>query len=184
VILSAYQASIAVRMMGDNELIIRQKLSDIRTELLPQWRTLIAIAYQAYQQEGIARFVQKLTRSESDLRRQVADQLEETAEGVAELMTRPLFDYEAMKYSNDKLVRSLDILKTASIEAKKIRGSAEKEMQGLISQLGEASLRHLCERNRGRMAGGLHERRNRFTKRSTTTSLAALIAYVWELGGP
>jgi uncharacterized protein YaaN involved in tellurite resistance len=138
VILSAYQTSVAVRMMGDNELIIRQKLSDIRTELLPQWRTLIAIAYQAYQQEGIARFVQQLTRSESELRRQVADQLEETAEGVAELMTRPLFDYEAMKYSNDKLVKSLDILKTASIEAKKIRDGAEKEMQGLISQLGDA----------------------------------------------
>jgi hypothetical protein len=62
VILSAYQTSVAVRMMGDNELIIRQKLSDIRTELLPQWRTLIAIAYQAYQQQGIATFVELTCR--------------------------------------------------------------------------------------------------------------------------
>jgi len=138
VILSAYQTSIAVRMMGDNELIIRQKLSDIRTDLLPQWRTLIAIAYQAYQQQGIARFVEQLTRSEAELRHQVADQLEGTAQGVAELMTRPLFDYEAMRYSNEKLVKSLDILKTASFEAKKIRDTAEKEMQVLINQLGEA----------------------------------------------
>jgi len=124
--------------MGDNENIIRQKLSDIRTELLPQWRTLIAIAYQAYQQQGIARFVEQLTRSEAELRHQVADQLEGTAQGVAELMTRPLFDYEAMRYSNEKLVKSLDILKTASFEAKKIRDTAEKEMQVLINQLGEA----------------------------------------------
>jgi len=137
VMLSAYQTSIAVRMMGDNEIIIRQKLSDIRTELLPQWRNLIAIAYQAYQQQGIARFVDQLTRSEAKLRRQVADQLEGTAQGIADLMTRPLFDYEAMQYSNEKLVKSLDILKTASIEAKKIRDKAEEEMQGLISQLGE-----------------------------------------------
>jgi uncharacterized protein YaaN involved in tellurite resistance len=138
VILSAYQTSVAVRMMGDNENIIRQKLSDLRTEMLPQWRTLIAIAYQAYQQQGIARFVQQLSRSEAELRRQVADQLEQTAEGVADLMTRPVFDYEAMRYSNEKLVKSLDILKTASIEAKKIRESVEAEMQGLVSQLGEA----------------------------------------------
>ena len=138
VILSAYQTTITMRMMGDNEIIIRQKLSDIRTELLPQWRTLIAIAYQAYQQEGIARFVQQLTRSEAELRHQVADQLEQTAEGVADLMTRPLFDYEAMQYNNDKLVKSLDILKTASIEAKNIRDKAEEEMQVLISQLGDA----------------------------------------------
>ena len=138
VILSAYQMSVTIRMMGDNENIIRQKLSDIRTELLPQWRTLIAIAYQAYQQQGIARFVQQLSKSESELRRQVSDQLEQTAEGVADLMTRPIFDYEAMRYSNDKLVRSLDILKTASIEARNIREKAEDEMQGLIRQLGEA----------------------------------------------
>ena len=137
VMLSAYQTSIAVRMMGDNEIIIRQKLSDIRTELLPQWRTLIAIAYQAYQQQGIARFVQQLTRSEAELRRQVADQLEQTAVGVAGLKTQPLFDYEAMRYSNEKLVKSLDILKTASIEARKIRDQAEEEMLTLITQLGE-----------------------------------------------
>ena len=138
VILSAYQTTITTRMMGDNEIIIRQKLSDIRTDLLPQWRTLIAIAYQAYQQEGIARFVQQLTRSEAELRHQVADQLETTAEGVADLMTRPLFDYEAMQYNNDKLVKSLDILKTASLEAKGIRDKAEEEMRALISQLGDA----------------------------------------------
>jgi uncharacterized protein YaaN involved in tellurite resistance len=138
VILSAYQTTIAIRMMGDNENIIRQKLSDIRTELLPQWRTLIAIGYQAYQQQGIAQFVQQLTSAESELREKVADQLEQTAQGVADLMTRPVFDVEAMQYCNDKLVNSLDILKTASIEAKKIRDAAEAEMQGIISQLGEA----------------------------------------------
>lgn len=137
VILSAHQTGITVRMIGDNEIIIRQKLSDIRTELLPQWRTLIAIAYQACQQQGIARFVQQLSRTEAALRRQVADRIEETAEGVADLMTRPLFDYEAMRYCNEKLVSSLDILKTASIEAKKIRDQAEEEIQGLLSELVE-----------------------------------------------
>jgi uncharacterized protein YaaN involved in tellurite resistance len=138
VILSAYQMSVTIHMMGDNENIIRQKLSDIRTELLPQWRTLIAIAYQAYQQQGIAQFVEQLSRSEAELRRQVGDQIEETATGVAGLMTRPIMDYEAMRYCNEKLITSLDILKTASIEAKKIRDSAEGEMQGLVKQLGDA----------------------------------------------
>jgi len=138
VILSSYQMSITIRMMGDNENIIRQKLSDIRTELLPQWRTLIAIAYQAYQQQGVARFVQQLTSAEAELRKQTADQLEQTAESVADLMTRPVFDVESMQYYNEKLVNSLDILKTASIEAKKIRDAAEAEMRGVISQLGEA----------------------------------------------
>jgi uncharacterized protein YaaN involved in tellurite resistance len=138
VILSAYQMSITIRMMSDNENIIRQKLSDIRTELLPQWRLLIAIAYQAYQQQGVARFVQQLSSSEAELRKQVGDHVEQTAQGVADLMTRPIRDIEAIKQYNEKLVNSLDILKTASIEAKKIRDAAEAEMRGVISQLGEA----------------------------------------------
>jgi uncharacterized protein YaaN involved in tellurite resistance len=137
VILSAYQTSITLRMMGDNENVIRQKLSDIRTELLPQWRTLIAIAYQAYQQQGIAQFVGDLATAESELRYKVADRLEQTAQSVADLMTQPIIDVAAMRYYNDKLVSSLDILKTASMEAKKIRDAAEAEMRGLIGQLGE-----------------------------------------------
>jgi uncharacterized protein YaaN involved in tellurite resistance len=98
---------------------------------------LIAIAYQAYQQQGISQFVEQLARTEAELRRQVADQIEQAADDVAGLMTRPIFDYEAMRYSNEKLVKSLDVLKTASIEARKIRDSAEVEMQGLINQLSE-----------------------------------------------
>jgi uncharacterized protein YaaN involved in tellurite resistance len=139
VILSAYQTTITTRMLGDNEIVIRQKLSDIRTELLPQWRTLIAIAYQAYQQEGIARFVQDLGRTEAELRREVADRIEATAESVAAMMTRPSFDYEAMRYTNEKLVQSLNVLKKASVEASEIRLKAEEEMRGLISDLGDAA---------------------------------------------
>lgn len=56
-----------------------------------------------------------------------------------ELISRPVFDVEAMRYYNEKLVSSLDILKTASIEARKIRDTAETEMRVLISQLGEAA---------------------------------------------
>jgi uncharacterized protein YaaN involved in tellurite resistance len=137
VILSAYQTSITLRMMGDNENVIRQKLSDIRTDLLPQWRTLIAIAYQAYQQQGIAQFVEDLATAESDLRYKVADRIKLTSQGVAHLMTRPVLDVESMRYYNDKLVQSLDILKTASMEAKKIRDTAEFEMRGLIGNLGD-----------------------------------------------
>jgi uncharacterized protein YaaN involved in tellurite resistance len=137
VILSAYQTSITLRMMGDNENVIRQKLSDIRTDLLPQWRTLIAIAYQAYQQQGIAQFVEDLATAESDLRYKVADRIKLTSQGVAHLMTRPVLDVESMRYYNDKLVQSLDILKTASMEAKKIRDTAELEMRGLIGNLGD-----------------------------------------------
>jgi uncharacterized protein YaaN involved in tellurite resistance len=138
-IISAYQMNVTIRMMGDNENIIRQKLSDIRNELLPQWRTMIAIAYQAYQQQGISQFVADLTRAETDMQHAMGRQLERTAEGVAALMTQPVIDVNAMKDYNEKLVSSLDKLKTASVEARKIRDAAEGEMQKLIHQLGEAT---------------------------------------------
>ena len=46
--------------------------------------------------------------------------------------------YEAMRYSNEKPVKSLDILKTASVEARHIRDKIEEEMQSSIDQLGLA----------------------------------------------
>ncbi len=136
--LSAYQMHVAIRMMGSNENIIRQKLSDIRNELLPQWRTMIAIAYQAYQQQGIAQFVEKLGIEESALRRKSGDQLEETAKRMAVMMKSSDIDVEAMRYYSEKLTASLDILKTASNEARKIRGTAETEIRKLIRDMDQA----------------------------------------------
>jgi len=136
-ILSAYQTSITIRMMRDNENVIRQKLSDVRTEVLPQWRTLITIAYNSYLQHGIAEFVGRMEDAETRLRIGVADRLEQTAFDIADMMTRPSFDPEAMIYYHEKLVSSLEILKTASIEAKKIRESAEAFTQTYIKKLGD-----------------------------------------------
>jgi len=137
-ILSAYQTGVTVRLMRENENIIRQKLVDVRTELVPEWRKLIAIAYSAYQQRGIAAFVERVQDAESELRKQVADQLEMATNGAADMVTRQTFDPEAMVYYHDKLVRSLETLKTASIEARKIRSAAEAFTEEHIAKLGEA----------------------------------------------
>jgi uncharacterized protein YaaN involved in tellurite resistance len=137
-ILSAYQTGVTIRMMGENENIIRQKLVEVRTELVPQWRTLIAIAYSAYQQRGIAAFVGRVQDAEGELRRKVADQLEMATNGVADMVTRQTFDPEAMIYYHDKLVKSLETLKTASMEARKIRSAAEAFTEEHIAKLGAA----------------------------------------------
>jgi uncharacterized protein YaaN involved in tellurite resistance len=136
-VLSAYQAEITLRMLQDNENVIRQKLSDIRTDLLPQWRARIAIAYNAYLQQGIAEFVKGLDRAESQLRMQTANQIEKAATSVADLLTRPAVDPAAIKYHQDKLIGALETLKAASIEARRIRAAAEATTQRSLDELGE-----------------------------------------------
>lgn len=137
-IYSAYQMNVTIRMMGNNENIIRQKLSDIRTDLLPQWRALIAIAYQACQQQGITQIIESLSVEEANLRRQAGDQMEHTAKHMATMMRNSGIDVDAMRYYSDKLTKSLDILKTASFEASKIRDTAETEIHKLISEMDQA----------------------------------------------
>jgi uncharacterized protein YaaN involved in tellurite resistance len=137
-VLSAYQAEVTIRMLQDNENIIRQKLSDIRTDLLPQWRTRVTIAYNAYLQQGIAVFVRGLERAEAELRLQTADQIERTAASVADLMTRQVFDPVAMKYHQDKLIGALETLKAASLEARRIRDAAEATTKRSLDELGQA----------------------------------------------
>jgi uncharacterized protein YaaN involved in tellurite resistance len=138
VVLSAYQTEITLRMLQDNENIIRQRLSDIRTDLLPHWRTSITLAYNAYLQQGIAEFVVRLQRTEAELRRKTADQIEQTAHDVAGLMVTQVFDPVAMKYQQDKLIGALETLKTASVEARRLRDSAEAAMKQSLDQLGTA----------------------------------------------
>jgi uncharacterized protein YaaN involved in tellurite resistance len=138
VVLSAYQSGIAIRMLEDNENIIRQKLSDVRTDLLPQWRTRISLAYNAFLQQGLAAFVYGLERAEAELRARTADQLAASAQSIADLMTRPMIDPAAMKYHQDKLIGALETLKAASMEARRIRAIAEETMQQSIAELGEA----------------------------------------------
>lgn len=138
VTLAAYQSGITLRMLQDNENVIRQKLSDVRHDLLPQWRTLIGIAYNAYLQQGIAEFVNGLESAEAAVRTQTADQLTRTATAVAGMMTRQVFDPVSMKYQQDKLIEALETLKAATAEARKIREAAEDSIRKSLDDLGEA----------------------------------------------
>jgi uncharacterized protein YaaN involved in tellurite resistance len=137
-VLAAYQSEITIRMLQDNENIIRQRLSDVRTDLLPQWRTRITLAYNAYVQQGIAQFVKGLQSAEAELRVKTGDQLVQTANSVAELMTRQVFDPAAMQYHQDRLIAALETLKLASTEARRLRDTAEDSMKRSIDELGAA----------------------------------------------
>lgn len=139
VVLSAYQSEIAIRLVQDNENVIRQKLSDVRTDLLPQWRTRIALAYNAYVQQGMAAFVKGLERAEAELHVKTADQIAHSAESAADLLTTQVFDPAAMKYYQGKLISALETLKTASSEARRIREAADEAMQRSIDELGAAA---------------------------------------------
>ncbi len=140
-LVSAFQTGIAIRMMMDNENVIRQELYDIEVNILPEWRKLIALAWTAYQQHGIAGMVGKLEDAESELRRKVADQLGQAADEIAAMKKRQIFDEEAMAEFNQKLVTALETLHEASIEAKKIREAAEESGNALMADLSEAVAR-------------------------------------------
>ncbi len=139
VALSAYQGSLTLRMLQDNENVVRQKLSDIRTDLLPQWRMLITIAYNAYLQQGVAEFVRRLERTETELRTQTADQVAQSATQVADLLTRQVFDPAAVRYQQAKLIGALETLKAASLEARRIRADAETTMRAAMDELNAAA---------------------------------------------
>lgn len=135
---SAYHVNFAIAQMSKGENEIRQKLYDIRNDLLPMWRTNIALAYQAYVQHGIASFIENLQRAEDEIRYLTADQIEQAAKGIYKLKTQP-FNVAALKYFNEKLISSMEIMKEASRIAKENRDKAEAEAQQLIKDLGDAA---------------------------------------------
>jgi uncharacterized protein YaaN involved in tellurite resistance len=128
----------SITMLQDNENTIRQKLSDIRLDLLPQWRTFISLAWQGYQQRGIAGVVQSINSANDTLRSKVGDQLEKTALEIRQVKIQQTTSPDAMMYYHEKLVSSLEILRAASIEAKQNRDRAEETAMEYITKLGDA----------------------------------------------
>lgn len=137
-ITSAYQTGEAIRMMQGNELFIAQKLSDIVETVLPEWKKLLFLAYEAYRAHGAAAFAQQIDAKSAALRRATAEKLGEAAEETAALMKTQSFDPDSLKYFNDKLVEALKVIQDASIEQRKIHAAAEESGQRLMVELAEA----------------------------------------------
>ena len=137
-ITSAYQTGEAIRMMQSNELFIAQKLSDIVETVLPEWKKLLFLSYEAYRAHGAAAFAQQIDAKSAALRRATAEKLGEAAAETAAMMKTQSFDPDSLKYFNDKLVQALTVIQEASIEQRKIHAAAEESGQRLMVELAEA----------------------------------------------
>lgn len=137
-ITSAYQTGEAIRMMQGNELFIAQKLSDVVETVLPEWKKLLFLAYEAYRAHGAAAFAEQVDAKSAALRRATADKLGEVADETAALMQTQSFDPDSLKYFNDKLVEALKVIQEASVEQRKIHAAAEESGQRLMVELADA----------------------------------------------
>lgn len=137
-ITSAYQTGEAIRMMQGNELFIAQKLSDVVETVLPEWKKLLFLAYEAYRAHGAAAFAEQVDAKSAALRRATADKLGEVADETAALMRTQSFDPDSLKYFNDKLVEALKVIQEASVEQRKIHAAAEESGQRLMVELADA----------------------------------------------
>lgn len=136
-IVDTYQKGVAIAMLRDNELIIKQGLKDLADSVIPGWRDMIALGWAAYQAHGALKFIEKIKAMDISIRDRKAAMIGMAATEIAKLKKSTTYDPASMQRLNDALASALTVIKQASAEGVKIRATAEEINQTLVDQLSE-----------------------------------------------
>lgn len=136
-IVDTYQKGVAIAMLRDNELIIKQGLKDLADSVIPGWRDMLALGWAAYQAHGAVEFINKIKALDVAIRDRKAEMIGMAATEVAALKKATTYDPASMERLNQALTSALTLIKQASAEGVKIRENAENINARLVAELSE-----------------------------------------------
>lgn len=136
-IVDTYQKGVAIAMLRDNELIIKQGLKDLAQSVIPGWRDMIALGWAAYQAHGAVGFINKIKAMDISIRDKKAEMIGMAAAEIAELKKTNTYDPASMQRLNQALASALNVIKQASAEGVKIRANAEEINAQLVAELSQ-----------------------------------------------
>ena len=136
-IVDTYQKGVAVAMLRDNELIIKQGLKDLADSVIPGWRDMLALGWAAYQAHGAVEFINKIKTLDIAIRDRKAAMIGMAATEIAALKKATTYDPASMQRLNQALTSALTLIKQASAEGVKIRENAENINAQLVLELSE-----------------------------------------------
>ncbi len=136
----AYQKSVAIQMLMENELIVMQGLDHLKKSVIPGWRDMLALAWAAYKQKGAIDFINTIRAADASIRIRKAKMIGQTAALIAEFKKSTTYDMASMRFLNEELVKAVELLKSASEEGARIREAAEAENADLVLALSKVAV--------------------------------------------
>ncbi len=125
----------SIRLVQENDKSLVNKINSTLVNTVPLWQTQLAQAVTIQRSRDAAGAVKGATDLTNELLTKNADNLQMANREVREQMERGVFDIEAVKTANARLIQTIEESLAIADEGKKNRADAEAELIKMESEL-------------------------------------------------
>ena len=125
----------SIRLVQENDKSLVGKIKSTLVNTIPLWETQLAQAVTIARSRDAAKAVKGATDLTNELLTKNAENLQMANREVRKEMERGVFDIEAVKQANDRLIATINESLTIADEGKAKRAAAEKELVKMEAEL-------------------------------------------------
>ncbi|MEM1276852.1 MAG: toxic anion resistance protein [Pseudomonadota bacterium] len=125
----------SIRLVQENDKSLINKINSVLTNTVPLWKNQLAQGIAIFHSKEAAEDIKSATDLTNDLLRANAETLNQANREVRTQMERGIFDIEAVKEANAKLIDTINESLEIADEGKRQRAAAEAEMQKMEQEL-------------------------------------------------
>ncbi|MFN3614880.1 MAG: toxic anion resistance protein [Rubrimonas sp.] len=125
----------SIRLVQENDKSLIGKIKSTLVNTVPLWETQLAQAVTIARSHDAARAVKGATDLTNELLTKNAENLQQANREVRTQMERGVFDIEAVKAANDRLIATINESLAIADEGRRKRAAAEAELQKMEADL-------------------------------------------------
>lgn len=125
----------SIRIVQENDKGLVNKINSTMTNTIPLWRQQLAIAVTIARTQQAAKSVEAATDLTNDLLRENAETLNQSNADTRRQIERGVFDIDAVKEANAKLIATIEESLQIAEEGKRMRAEAVVELSTMESEL-------------------------------------------------
>ncbi|MEL6477918.1 MAG: toxic anion resistance protein [Pseudomonadota bacterium] len=125
----------SIRLVQENDKSLINKINSVLTNTVPLWKNQLAQGITIFRSQAAAKDIKGATDLTNDLLRKNAETLQESNREVRTQMERGIFDIDAVKEANARLIDTINESLEIADEGKRKRAEAEGELQKMEQEL-------------------------------------------------
>ncbi|MFK7887415.1 MAG: toxic anion resistance protein [Gammaproteobacteria bacterium] len=137
----------SIRIVQENDKGLVNKINSTMTNTIPLWRQQLAVAVTIARSQQAGKAVKSATDLTNELLRDNAETLNQSNAETRRQIERGVFDIEAVKEANEKLISTIEESLQIADEGKRMRADAVQELQVMEDELKKTLVSASAERN-------------------------------------
>jgi uncharacterized protein YaaN involved in tellurite resistance len=125
----------SIRIVQENDKGLVNKINSTMTNTIPLWRQQLAIAVTIARTQQAAKSVKAATDLTNELLRENAETLNQSNAETRRQIERGVFDIDAVREANQKLIATIEESLQIAEEGKRMRAEAVKELTTMETEL-------------------------------------------------